>query len=48
VRRGAAQEAVRVALERVKREVPIWKRERYADGGEAWREEELLVVPTSN
>lgn len=46
-RRGAAQEAVRTALERVKREAPIWKRERYADGGEAWREEEGLVVPTS-
>lgn len=41
-RRGGAQEATRVALERVKREVPIWKRERYADGGTAWREEEAL------
>ena len=42
-RRAAAQEAAKVALERVKREVPIWKRERYADGSSAWREEEKLV-----
>ena len=41
-RRAAAQEAARTALERVKREVPIWKRERYADGSSAWREEEEL------
>lgn len=44
-RRGAAQEATRIALERVKREVPVWKRERYADGGSAWREEESLFPP---
>ena len=44
-RRGAAQEAARVALERVKREVPVWKRERYVDGGSAWREEESLPCP---
>jgi molybdopterin synthase catalytic subunit len=43
-RRGAAQEAARVALERVKREVPIWKRERYGDGSSAWREEEPLAA----
>jgi molybdopterin synthase catalytic subunit len=41
-RRAAAQEAAKTALERVKREAPIWKRERYADGTEAWREEEPL------
>lgn len=40
--RAAAHEASREALERLKREVPIWKRERYADGGAAWREEEPL------
>ncbi len=38
----AAYEASRTALERLKREVPIWKRERYADGEEIWREEEPL------
>ena len=32
----------RVALERLKAEVPIWKREHYADGKSAWREEEPL------
>ena len=41
-RRDAAFAAARRALERVKREAPIWKRERYADGGAAWREEEPL------
>jgi molybdopterin synthase catalytic subunit len=41
-RRAAAQEATKLALERVKREVPVWKRERYADGTSAWREEEPL------
>jgi molybdopterin synthase catalytic subunit len=46
-RRAAAQEAARVALERVKREVAIWKRERYADGTTAWREEEPLPTGRS-
>jgi molybdopterin synthase catalytic subunit len=41
--RDAAYEANRAALERVKREVPIWKRELYADGAEAWREVEPLL-----
>jgi molybdopterin synthase catalytic subunit len=41
-RRDAALAAIRTALERVKSEVPIWKREIYADGGERWREEEPL------
>lgn len=40
--REAAYEASRQALERLKREVPIWKREHYADGEAAWREEERL------
>jgi molybdopterin synthase catalytic subunit len=44
-RRDAAFAAARRALERVKREAPIWKLERYADGGEAWREEENLPTP---
>jgi molybdopterin synthase catalytic subunit len=40
--RAAAYEASRVALERLKKEVPIWKLEHYADGAAAWREEEPL------
>jgi molybdopterin synthase catalytic subunit len=40
--RAAAYDASRRALERVKTEVPIWKRELYRDGGEAWREVEPL------
>src|SRR5215210_6293701 len=42
--RAAAYEASRTALERLKAEVPIWKREHYADGEAAWREEEPLVL----
>ena len=41
--RQAAYEASRLALERLKREVPIWKREHYDDGDVAWREEEPLT-----
>lgn len=41
--RAAAYEASRTALERLKSEVPIWKREHYAGGEAAWREEEALV-----
>jgi molybdopterin synthase catalytic subunit len=41
--RGAAFSASREALERLKREVPIWKREHYEDGSAAWREEEPLA-----
>ncbi len=40
--RAAAYDASREALERLKREVPIWKREHYADGEVVWREEEPL------
>jgi molybdopterin synthase catalytic subunit/molybdopterin converting factor small subunit len=40
--RAAAYEASRTVLERLKAEIPIWKREHYADGGTAWREEEPL------
>ncbi|HXU44011.1 MAG TPA: molybdenum cofactor biosynthesis protein MoaE [Thermoanaerobaculia bacterium] len=46
--RAAAYEASRTALERLKAEVPIWKRERYADGGETWREEEPLAPALSS
>ncbi|MEM9554119.1 MAG: molybdenum cofactor biosynthesis protein MoaE [Acidobacteriota bacterium] len=41
--REAAYEVSREALERLKREVPIWKREHYVDGAVAWREEEPLT-----
>lgn len=34
--RDAAYQASREIIERLKREVPIWKRERYADGEERW------------
>ncbi len=40
--RAAAYEASRTALERLKAEIPIWKREHYGDGEAAWREEEPL------
>ena len=40
--RAAAYEAGRTALERLKKEVPIWKREHFADGSSSWREEERL------
>lgn len=40
--RDAAYQASRTALERLKREVPIWKREHYASGDLVWREEEPL------
>jgi molybdopterin synthase catalytic subunit len=42
--REAAYRASRDCLERLKREVPIWKREHYGDGTARWREEEPLVA----
>ena len=44
--REAAFEACRVALERVKTEVPVWKKEIYADGGEAWVESHAGPPPS--
>lgn len=41
--RAAAYAASRTALERLKKEAPIWKREHYAGGDSHWREEEVLV-----
>ena len=41
--REAAYDASRTALERLKKEVPIWKREHYVDGEVSWREEEPLT-----
>lgn len=40
--REAAYEANREALERIKKEVPIWKEEFYSDGTSTYREEEKL------
>lgn len=40
--REVAYQASRTALERLKHEVPIWKREHYADGEAMWREDEPL------
>lgn len=34
--RGAALDAQRYVIEEIKRRVPIWKREHYADGTRAW------------
>lgn len=36
--RGPAFDACRWAMDELKRGVPIWKKERYADGGEDWVE----------
>jgi len=44
--RAAAYEASRAALERLKRETPIWKREWYSDGDVTWREEVPLASAT--
>jgi molybdopterin synthase catalytic subunit/molybdopterin converting factor small subunit len=44
--RAAAYEASRTALERLKSEAPIWKKEHYTTGEAAWREEELLAEGT--
>ena len=40
--RALAYDASRRALERLKAEVPIWKKEHYTGGEERWREEEPL------
>lgn len=42
--RAAAYEANRTALERLKAEIPIWKREHYTEGPAVWREEEPLTA----
>jgi molybdopterin synthase catalytic subunit len=42
--REAAFRATRECLERLKREVPIWKREHYGDGTARWREDEPLAA----
>ncbi len=44
--RQAAFDACRAALERVKTEVPVWKKEIYEDGGEAWVESHAGPPPS--
>ncbi len=44
--RQAAFDACRLALERVKTEVPVWKKEIYEDGGEAWVESHAGPPPS--
>ncbi|MGD2216330.1 MAG: molybdenum cofactor biosynthesis protein MoaE [Gemmatimonadales bacterium] len=43
--RDDAYKASREIIERIKSEVPIWKRERYSDGGEVWRDGTVPDVP---
>ena len=43
--REEAFAACRFVMEEVKRRVPIWKRERYADGTEAWVDPTAAVDP---
>ena len=43
--RDAAYKASREVIERLKREVPIWKRERYADGDEEWLDGTVPSAP---
>jgi molybdopterin synthase catalytic subunit len=40
--RGPAFDACRWAMDELKRTVPIWKKEHFAEGGEAWVEGEPL------
>ena len=46
--REAAYRASREIIERLKREVPIWKKERYGDGGESWVEGIQPELPESS
>jgi len=43
--RDAAYKASREIIERLKTEVPIWKRERYSDGSAVWREGAVREPP---
>ena len=43
--RAAAFDACRFGIERIKADVPIWKREQYADGSSAWVGEEPAATP---
>lgn len=46
--RDAAYRASREVIERLKREVPIWKRERYVGGREEWLEGIVPEAPRVN
>lgn len=37
-RRSPAFDAARYVIEEVKRRLPVWKREHYADGGRSWQD----------
>jgi molybdopterin synthase catalytic subunit len=43
--REEAFAACRFVIEEVKRRVPIWKQERYADGSEVWVDPTAAVDP---
>jgi molybdopterin synthase catalytic subunit len=43
--RDEAFAACRFVIEEVKRRVPIWKRERYADGSDAWVDPTVAPAP---
>lgn len=43
--RAAAFDACRFGIERIKANVPIWKREEYADGTSAWVGTEPVATP---
>lgn len=43
--RDAAYKASREVIERLKQEVPIWKREHYVGGGERWLEGTVPEAP---
>ena len=46
-RRAPAMDAVRYAVEELKRRVPIWKREHYADGTREWLDPTAVASPVS-
>lgn len=46
-RRGAAYDASRFVIEELKRRVPIWKREHYADGTREWVDPTRTAAPQS-
>ena len=44
-RRHAAMDAQRLLIEEVKKRVPIWKREHYADGTREWVDPTAIAQP---
>ncbi len=43
--RGDAFEACRYIIDQAKKRIPVWKRERYADGSSAWIEQKQVGFP---